>query len=61
MLAAGNLYVSSREGVTFVVPAAKEFRILAENTVDGQIMASMAAVEGAIFLRTDKALCRIGK
>lgn len=61
ILAAGNLYVSSREGVTFVVPAEKQFRILSENTLVGQIMASPAAVEGAIFLRTDKALYRIGQ
>lgn len=61
ILAAGNLYASSREGVTFVVPAGKEFRKLEENSVDGQIMASLAAIEGAIFLRTERALYRIGK
>ena len=61
ILAAGRLYYSNREGVTFVVPAAREFSILAENKLDGQIMASPAAIEGAIFLRTDKALYRIGQ
>jgi outer membrane protein assembly factor BamB len=60
MYADGKIYVSSREGVTFVVKAAKEFEVLAENKLDGQIMASAAAQDGALFLRTDKAMYRIG-
>lgn len=59
MLADGRIYVSNREGETFVLAPGKEYQLLAKNTLDGTIMASPAAVDGAIFLRTDKALYRI--
>ena len=61
ILADGKLYFSSREGVVSVVEAGKQFKVLAQNTLDGQIMSSPAAVDGTIFIRTDKALYRIGK
>jgi outer membrane protein assembly factor BamB len=61
ILADGKLYFCSREGVVSVVEAGKQFKVLAQNTLDGQIMASPAAVDGTIFIRTDKALYRIGK
>ncbi len=61
ILADGKLYFASREGVITVVAAAKEFKILAQNTLDGPIMASPIADGSALFLRTDKALYKIGK
>ena len=61
ILADGKLYYCSREGVVSVVEAGKQFKILAQNTLDGQIMASPAAFDGTIFIRTDKALYRIGR
>jgi outer membrane protein assembly factor BamB len=61
ILADGKLYFCSREGVVSIVPAAKEFKILAQNTLDGPIMASPIADGGALFIRTDKALYKIGK
>ncbi|MEN3939810.1 PQQ-binding-like beta-propeller repeat protein [Prosthecobacter sp. SYSU 5D2] len=60
ILADGKLYFSSREGVVTVVPAAKEFKILAQNSLDGGLMASPVAVDGVLYLRTDKALYKIG-
>lgn len=60
ILADGRLYLCSREGMTFVVEAAKEFRVVGENKLDGAIMASPAALDGALFLRTDKAVYRLG-
>ncbi len=59
--AEGRLYFPSREGVTFVIAAAKEFKLIAENQLEGKIMASPAAIDGAIFVRTELAMYRIGK
>lgn len=61
ILASGKLYFCSREGVVSIVPATKEFKILAQNTLDGSIMASPIADDSALFIRTDKALYKIGK
>jgi outer membrane protein assembly factor BamB len=61
ILADGKLYFCSREGVVTIINAAKEFKILAQNTLDGPIMASPIADGSALFIRTDKALYKIGK
>jgi outer membrane protein assembly factor BamB len=59
LLADGKLYFFSREGVTTVLKPGPKFQLLAQNTLDGSLMASAAAVDKALFLRTDKALYRI--
>ena len=60
VLAEEQMYFCNHEGVTHVVkPSADHFESLAENTLDGQIMASPATDDGALFLRTDQALYRI--
>jgi len=59
LAADGRIYASSREGVTHVLAAGPEFKKLAENSLDGQQWATMAAVDGAFFIRTDTALYRI--
>jgi outer membrane protein assembly factor BamB len=61
IFADGKLYFSSREGVVTVIAATKEFKILSQNTLDGSLMASPIADGSALFLRTDKALYKIGK
>ncbi len=61
IVADNKLYFASREGVITTVPATKEFKILAQNTLEGSLMASPVAVDGALYLRTDKALYRIGR
>jgi outer membrane protein assembly factor BamB len=61
IVADGKIYFASREGVVTILPASKEFKILAQNTLDGPLMASPIAVDGTLYLRTDKALYRIGK
>jgi hypothetical protein len=61
ILADGKLYFCSREGVVTIVPATKEFKILSQNTLEGSIMASPIADGGALFIRTDKALYKIGQ
>lgn len=60
IVAGGKLYISSREGVTTVVPAAREFKIEAQNTLEGALMASPVAADGALYLRTDTALYKVG-
>ena len=61
IFADGKLYFSSREGVVTVIASSKEFKILSQNTLDGSLMASPIADGSALFLRTDKALYKIGK
>jgi outer membrane protein assembly factor BamB len=52
----GKIYLCSREGVTSVVQAGRQFRRLETNRLPGRIFASLAAVDGALFLRTDSSL-----
>jgi hypothetical protein len=56
MFADGRIYFFDRDGATTVLAAGKEFRKLAVNELDGALLASAAAVDGALILRTDKAL-----
>ncbi len=59
VFADGRIYVSNREGTTFVLAAGPAFKKLAENKLPGQQWASIAAVDGVFFLRTDTALYRL--
>ena len=61
MLAAGKLYFPDEDGSTLVLKPGKEYRLLAKNQLDGRLMASAAAVDNSLFIRTDKALYRIGE
>ena len=60
LLAGGRLYFCSHEGRTTVLAAGPEFQLLAENDLDGMLMASPAVVDGDLILRTDSRLLRIG-
>jgi outer membrane protein assembly factor BamB len=59
LLADGRIYFLSRDGAAYVIAPGREFRLLAENRLDGAFFASPAVVEKALVLRTDKALYRI--
>lgn len=61
MAADGKLYFSNREGQTSVVKPGRRFELLAVNQLDGQLMASPAAIDGALFLRSESHLYRVGK
>lgn len=61
LYADGRIYVSNREGETFVLAPGKEYKLLATNKLEGAIMASPAAVDEALYLRTENALYRIEK
>jgi outer membrane protein assembly factor BamB len=61
LYADGNVYASNTEGITTVFAADDEFAKLAENQLDGQLMASPVAVEGSLLLRTGTHLYRVAK
>jgi outer membrane protein assembly factor BamB len=59
LFAAGRIYFLDEDGATTVIAAGKEFRELARNEIPGRTLASLATIEGAIFLRTDTHLYRL--
>lgn len=61
LFADGRILVGNREGATFIIAPGKTYNLLATNQLDGQIMATPAAVDSELFLRTDKALYCIAK
>jgi outer membrane protein assembly factor BamB len=54
--AGGRLYFFDRDGKTTVLRAAKQFERLAENQLEGPMIATPAVVHRSILLRTDKYL-----
>jgi outer membrane protein assembly factor BamB len=61
LLADGKIYVPNQSGDVFVLRAAPKFEVLATNSVSESTNASLAASDGELFLRTDKALWCFGK
>jgi outer membrane protein assembly factor BamB len=62
LLADGRLYLLDEAGKTYVIePTHDEYKELAVNTIPGRTLASIAAADGALFLRTDKAVYRLQK
>lgn len=59
ILAAGRIYFLSEKGTTTVIKPGRRFEQLAVNQVTGRTLASLVASDGAMFLRTDRALYRI--
>lgn len=57
----GRIYVGNRDGLTYVFKPGMSFELLAQNQLDGQIMATPAVADSALFIRTDKAIYRIEK
>jgi outer membrane protein assembly factor BamB len=60
VFADGRIYLQSEEGLTTVLSPGRTFTRLAANRVDGATLASPAVTSGAVYLRTDRALYRIG-
>lgn len=56
----GKIYFQNESGVGFVVKADKAFKLLGENDLGERSLASYAVSEGALFIRTDKHLWKIG-
>lgn len=59
--ASGRIYFFSEQGKTTVVAASPEYKKLAENELDGVIMATPAVAGDALILRTEGNLYRIEK
>ncbi len=59
VFAAGRIYFQNEEGQTTVIAPGAEFRRVATSDLDGATLASMAVLEGVVFLRTDTHLYRI--
>lgn len=59
LLVDGRIYFFSEDGKTTVIKAGKKFEELAVNTLDDGCMASAAALEGALYVRTRGFLYRI--
>jgi hypothetical protein len=60
LAAAGRLYFFGQDGKTTVIKAAGVFEKLAENRLEGPVIATPAMVEGSVFIRNDTHLYRIG-
>lgn len=52
----GKIYFFAEEGDCFVLEPGEEFKLLAHNKIDGEIMASPAIADNSILLRTKDAL-----
>lgn len=59
LVAGDHLYFTSEEGVTTVIRLGREFEQVAENDLQERTLASLAAWQNSILLRTDDALYRI--
>jgi outer membrane protein assembly factor BamB len=61
VVADGKLYVTSEDGITTVLEAGPEFKVLGENDLSDYTLSSPAISDGQIFIRTQKYLYCIGK
>jgi outer membrane protein assembly factor BamB len=55
-----RIYFSSHEGILSVVQVGSEFKLLAENKLEGRLMASPAVLNDELIIRSEQALWRIG-
>jgi len=59
LYADGKVYFHSEQGVGYVVKAGKKYELLAKNDLEEYSLASYAAADGALFIRTEGHLYRI--
>jgi outer membrane protein assembly factor BamB len=59
IFADGRLYFFDQKGTTTVIAPGIQYKKLATNKLDGKIQAAGAAVDGALLLRTERALYRL--
>ena len=60
LLADGRIYLQNEEGVGVVLARGKTFHELARNSLGERTLASCAVTDGALFIRTEAHLYRIG-
>ena len=56
---AGHIYFSSTQGETLVIRAGPEYQLAARNSLEGEIWATPAVVDGSILMRTSQYLYKI--
>jgi outer membrane protein assembly factor BamB len=56
----GRVYITSRDGITTVLKHGPTYEVLAENTLDDGVDASLALVDNEIFIRGFRYLYCIG-
>lgn len=61
VIADGKIYITREDGKTFVLEQGSEFKVLSENELGEQTVASPAFVDGRILIRTFDALYCIGR
>jgi outer membrane protein assembly factor BamB len=61
LLAGDRIYAPNQGGDVFVLKAGRAFEVLATNALNEPTNTSLAASDGRLFLRTDKALWCIGR
>jgi hypothetical protein len=59
LYADGKIYLLNEQGVGYVVKAGKQYELLAKNDLKEHSLASYAAADGALFIRTEEHLYRI--
>jgi outer membrane protein assembly factor BamB len=59
LVAGSKLYFQDEEGTGVVVQAGRTFELLARNALEERTLASYAAADGALFIRTEKHLYKI--
>ena len=59
LYADGKIYFQSEEGVGTVIKAGKQYEMIAKNDLEERSLASYAAANGALFIRTEEHLYRI--
>jgi hypothetical protein len=57
----GRIYLCGREGTAYVIAPGPTFTLLSKNSLPGQVFASLAIADHALFLRTDQSLYRLQK
>lgn len=60
MLSDGKVYFLSEQGLGIVIKADRKFQVLARNALNERSLASYAAADGALYVRTEKHLYRFG-
>jgi outer membrane protein assembly factor BamB len=60
LLAAGRIYLQNEEGIGVVLAPGKTFQELARNSIGERTLASYAVTDGALFIRTEAHIYRVG-
>jgi outer membrane protein assembly factor BamB len=61
LYADGKIYFQSEAGPGTVIKAAMQFEVVGKNSLEERTLASYAVSDGALFIRTEKHLYRVGQ